>query len=520
MKQAFSFCVLCSLAVSLMLSASRTAWADGWHSNVLTTGNTNQWISQWSQGIPDPRSLSGKAPSSQTSQLKSGTKIDALKDKNKPNPPSKGDSTTNKTPQGTAGQPPAGGRLQADQLTPEQLALVNQKARECVEVLACMDPRNIFPNEFPNFPMQQIPNYRLTAKQLLGKLGSVGGDQVASTLSSELMGVSPAQGLTPHNSYYQELLDLLGEAALTGNVTPAAMETLEQAAQGKKDTPQEKLAEEVLKIVEDSKSKDLPDLLARAADTSSQARKDLLYQHIRQQIPTASLKDLLVIANSKADRSLVDQAKKELEGRWKSADVVSLLDVMAQEKDAALATRAEAELNERSPRYADIKDQLPQVLEHFSSENKAVSAAAASQLANAFQRAPVSDVLQWMESEDLAFRQLVWQQMDGRIARADDDRKAGYEAAALEMLLNRDAKLPSRQAALELMQRLQRRQVVGQLIEVLPKLPRELWPQAGEVMRKLSGQNFGPNEQSGIAELTVELKKWRTWWNQSGVQNP
>ena len=83
-------------------------------------------------------------------------------------------------------------------------------------------------------------------------------------------------------------------------------------------------------------------------------------------------------------------------------------------------------MNRRSPKYADVKAELDEICSKLTSPDKDVSAAARDQLANAFVRAPVSDCLQWLGKEDAALSPLIWEQLDDRIARADDERKAGY----------------------------------------------------------------------------------------------
>ena len=126
----------------------------------------------------------------------------------------------------------------------------------------------------------------------------------------------------------------------------------------------------------------------------------------------------------------------------------------------------------------------------------------------------MSQVLKWLEDPTPAFQELVWQQVEGRIARADDNRKAGYRDVAMSVIGDKEWSDGSRKAGLELLQRLKDPASVGPVVELLPQLPRELWPATGSALRNITGQNFGPQSGDGAAEVVVAVKKWRTWLEQ------
>jgi hypothetical protein len=80
------------------------------------------------------------------------------------------------------------------------------------------------------------------------------------------------------------------------------------------------------------------------------------------------------------------------------------------------------------------------------------------------------------------------------------------------------AAMGARQAALELLARLKHLPAAGALIDLLPRLPRELWPAAGRTLEQITGQRFGPQAGDGAAEVSVAAKKWRAWLQQSGAK--
>jgi hypothetical protein len=111
---------------------------------------------------------------------------------------------------------------------------------------------------------------------------------------------------------------------------------------------------------------------------------------------------------------------------------------------------------------------------------------------------------------------LIWQQVDGRIDRADADRRAGYRDVALAVLEHGELNAASRTAALELLVRLDDARAVSPLVKLLPKMPRELWPRAGQTLRELSGEDLGPHPGDGAFEVLAAIKRWRAWLKESG----
>ena len=180
-------------------------------------------------------------------------------------------------------------------------------------------------------------------------------------------------------------------------------------------------------------------------------------------------------------------------------------------RESAYAER----LAEMNPTYGEVKDDLPEIWKLAGSQNDSVAKTARWHVANAFQRAPMSQCLLWLGGGDAELNQLIWQQIDARIRRADATRKAGYRDVAVKVL-QADVDANTKLASLKLLERLQDRQAVGPLIELLPNLPKEVGPGAGAVLRNLTGQEFGPRSGDGIVEIHVAAQKWRTWWTTGG----
>jgi hypothetical protein len=484
------------------------ALADGWHNASLQTGTLDQWLDQQlgSMRSAMPRGLPGKG----AGQLQAGNDIEALKNRVKQSTPANGAAPK---------APLQGGRI-VGKLTPQQQAMLGRAAGECLQVLACMDRRNIFPHEFPNFPMQQIPKYRDAAKQMLRMMGPQGGSAVATQLRSELMGMSMAgtQGVPPHPDYYRELLALLEEHANNGDVTEQELADLQQATGGNKAGPLGGLAKATQDTLAKLKNADVSVLLRWAEQTTDSKRRTQLFGRIRGKLTEATLAELLAVNEAKPDSLTRSAVARELEKRWATANPLELLEALQSLTDPALRGAAIEALSQKSPRYADVKQDLAKIWQLASSRDAQVAAGAREQAVNAFLRAPIPECLDWFAKADDGLEQLIWQQIDDRISRADGPRRAGYRDAALETLGDNGAAAASRIAAIDLLGKLGDRQAAGPVIELLLPLPQELRPRAGKLLKDLTGQNFGPRVGDGTDDVTVAVKKWRAWWKANSGQ--
>jgi hypothetical protein len=193
------------------------------------------------------------------------------------------------------------------------------------------------------------------------------------------------------------------------------------------------------------------------------------------------------------------------------APVSQLLDALGEDSPAAERSAAAAELGRRQPTYGEVKDHLPALRRLAGSADAAIALAARGQLVNGFQRAPMSHCLHWLGQGDAGLSELIWQQIDGRIARADDARRDEYRKVAAAVV-GEDAFPPaSKQAAIELLVRVGGDASAGQLIDLLLDLPRDLWPAAGQALKRLTGQDFGPRSGDGATQLFEAHRQWRAW---------
>ncbi len=150
-------------------------------------------------------------------------------------------------------------------------------------------------------------------------MGPPGGQAVTAQLRSELMGTNPALGnfgLTPHPSYYRDLLEVLKQHIAGGTVSIRDLEDLEKAAAGMKTGPQASLAQELQKTL--AEVDDLRMLLNWAEQSSDSNRRQQLYGKARAKFDEATVSQLVQVLQSKADSVTKDAASRELDERWVS----------------------------------------------------------------------------------------------------------------------------------------------------------------------------------------------------------
>ncbi|HVX64156.1 MAG TPA: hypothetical protein VHC19_26270 [Pirellulales bacterium] len=478
------------------------AFGHGWHNATLTTSSLADWLSDVKTAVPDVLKRLDQT------EMRAVGNLDELKRR------VKSSAGEREKEQGGSGRPGRAGVIDAE-LSPQQRALLSRKANDCLEALAFMTPDNIFPEEFPKFPMEKMDQYRQTATKLLAIMGKQGTEAVANELRSLLMGMGRANnsGLQIHPDYFRQLLDLLRAGGEAGDLTLDSEKLLREAAAGVKPPPFDQLAEDVLEALDDidTSHANLARVAEVLASTDDPRRKQRLLTRLREHLPDASLSEVLGLLDTKPERSLRQLALVDIQRRLGKASVLELMQVEASVGDPALERSARLELAGRSPRYADVKNDLDEIVKFAQSDRADLAKAAQRQIANAYQRAPMGACLTWLGKVQEPLRTLTWTQIDGRIARADRRRLSLYRDVAVERLQDAQAPAAEKQAALELLERLDPALAVGPLVEILPQLPRELWPPAGDVLRRLTHQDFGPRAGDGAAELSAELKKWRTW---------
>lgn len=191
--------------------------------------------------------------------------------------------------------------------------------------------------------------------------------------------------------------------------------------------------------------------------------------------------------------------------------IAELLETSAKDEKPTRRAAAIQQLTQSQPAYADVKDEIEALWQYMNSDDQKVSKAAREQLAIAFQQAPISHCLHWIAQEKAGLSDLIWQQIDARIAAADTSRRESYHDLALKVVLSDKFAPPSRLAAIQLLSRLKNPASLTPLIDSLVELPRELWPAAGSALKELSGQDFGPMGGHKLADVVVIAKKWKAW---------
>lgn len=499
-KPRLRFFVAASVCLALRAPAEQ-AHAHGWHNAALTTASLDEWLADVKSAVPDIMARVTE------SELRAGRDLSELrKDQDKYDPDA-------------GGRPRRGGQIES-RLTPQQQELLGRKANDCLEALAFMDPRNIFPDEFPRFDMSAIPKYRDTAKKLLRLMGSQGTAAVVSELRAELMGSGPAAQAgfsSVHSEFFPELLQILKEAAQRGDLGDEDIAALRQAASGPKVFPMNAVATDLRKLLaeREAETADLPTLVEMIVQSKDRIQQNDLRAILVKRVVEVPTKDLLALDRVKnsASQAAIDA---ELMKRVPRAGIADLLQMVAAEGGSRIGRPAAAELRRRSPKYAEVKDELAAIIEFMKSSDSTVAQEAQRQVANAFQRAPMSQCLEWLGRADANLKELIFKQIDGRVARADPRRRASYLRTALDTLQNKTSPIGQRTAALGLIERLKDVSVARSLVDVLPKLPRDIWPDVGDTLRRLTGQSFGPRAGDGAAELSTALKQWRAWLETQG----
>ncbi|MBI3461607.1 MAG: hypothetical protein HY000_00895 [Planctomycetes bacterium] len=488
------------IAVVVLWLVQPLLHADGYHGVAERTKNIDEWLQQVLRDVHAP----GLADQLGGTELRAGKPEDLKK---------KAEDKSS----GSGKMKMPAGKLQAE-LSPQQQQMLGRKAGECLEILAFLEPQNVLKREFPDFQMSQIPGYRAAAKKLLGLMGPQGGAAVATQLRSELMGTPnlSQRDIAVSNNYYKDLLDVLRTSGTNGVLSENDIKDLRVAASGRKSGPQDALAKEVVKVLDEIEDADAKTLLKWLALSNDRARKDRLTKKLKEKLSKSSIAELLDVLQTKPDRSVQAIVDNEFKRRLLEGTILDLLNILDGQTDATLQKAADEQLARREPpKYGDIKDQIPEFVKLLHSKNAVAAKRAQEQLENAFARASIPECLRWLEQEAEDLKKIIWGQLDERIKRAEPERREEYRTRAVDALKDKDVSVASKLAAIELLSRLQDRQVVGELIDNMLLLPRESWPKLGELLRKLTGQNFGPKRDDGVGEVKVARKKWQEWWGEN-----
>lgn len=473
------------------------ARADGWHNAALATSSLDDWLRDIKAVVPDLDNRLKRAG------LRGGANLEDLKKKNQGGGPDDG-------------APRAGGKLQ-NALTAQEQAVLARKANDCLEVLAYMKNENIFPSEFPMFPLGRMTEYRQTAKQLLEVMGPAGASAVANQVRSHLMGAGPnASDVTFHADYFKELMASLAFHVSAGNLSSEDVESLFEASAGKKPPPLQGLATRTQATLLDGA--DLASLLRWSRELKDTRLQAMARNQFRDRLATATSQDLEKIL---LDPDVDDQFKKlagaEVRKQLPALTVGGLLALLSTDLDPSLKGAVDQELASRNPKYAEVQGEIAVIARFSTAEQPRVAEYAKWHLANAFLRAPLGQAFEWLSKGDASLRAVIWQQLEARIAAADASRRASYRDVVLTVAKDASQSMGVRRAALEFGGRLRDRALVRPLVEELSLLPRELWPAAGKTLQEITGQALGPRMGDGAAEVGFAVKKWRLWMEQNGL---
>lgn len=497
--RAWGWALLAAIGAVAVLSQalSSRALGHGFHNAALATSSLDQWLQGFRQSMPD---LDERLNALRENELKSGRDPEVLKER---------------AAQGTSEKPTAKparrGSLQSN-LDAQQRALMGFQGSQCLEVMAYLDPKNIFPEEFPTFQLSKIPEYRRAAKEVLQAMGPEGTRLVAKQARAELLAGSPfaARDMVLHPDYYKDLTECLEKGAAAGHLTDKEIESLYQATQGKKfRREQAALAEKVRKAIS-MEDLDLATLARMSADAKDGTFRRRLANQLNQRIKEAELGKLLRLATETDDPALKKRLLTEARAKASSAGVMDLLKA-GEADDADLQKTVAGVLAQRQSAYKELEKDLGDMWSLARNEKSPMAKAARDQVVLAFQQAPMSHCLHWLGQGDGELGKLIWEQIDGRIQRADAEGRAKYREVALAVMKHPEYNTASRQGALELVARLKDSRAFAEVIEYLPQMPRELWPEAGRVLRELTGKDFGPRAGDGLAKVVAVQKKWQAW---------
>jgi hypothetical protein len=365
------------------------------------------------------------------------------------------------------------------------------QARELIEVLAYFNAENV------NWDGHMGPNcdyagFLRTAREMLPRFGDLGAEAVVQGLAEELTGVTIPTEVTNNVQSYVSVYNSVYRGQQQNPLTRDR-----QLIESAQLTPERAVQKTLL--MNPTYHADLLDLLR--------------FFKSQGQITPAMKKHLQTCAAGKKDPEVARLAL-EVKRLLSDNDLVSLLETLDQAVEPQLRRDAREKLEKLSPTYAEVKEHIGQIREYLDSSNREAAAAARAQLENAFLRAPVTECLVWLGGGDAGLNKLIWEQLDDRISRADKGRRDDYRQRAAAVLIDKQRPVPVRQAALQFFGRLGDVESAEILIDNLTTLPRDLWPPAGDVLRQISGQSYGPRAGDGAAELGIEIKKWREWLKQ------
>lgn len=372
----------------------------------------------------------------------------------------------------------------------------HMQALELTEVLAFFNAENVNWDGHMG-PKCDYPGFRQAALDGLRAFGSVGAEAVVQAAGQELTAVTIPREVTRNPVGYANTFN----SVYRGRQNDPLTRDRKTIPNPKNMTP-EQLVQKTL-LMNPTYHQDLLDLLVSFKEKGLITTK--MEKHL--EVCAAGQKDKEVKPLAEAVAAIFNAYTPE---RLRTSSVIDLL-VMFAKSEGAANVRVGDELSSRSPRYSEVKEDIQRIWQFTKSDTRKIAAAANSQMENAFQRAPISHCLYWIGQGDDKLSDLIWAQLDVRIKRAASDRKAAYHESALLVLAHKEANNETRRASLQLIQKVGQKDTVKRIVQMLPTLPRNIWPACGSTLKKLTGEDFGPREGDGLAEVVTITRKWRNW---------
>ncbi len=466
--------------------------------------------------------------------------------------------------------PGAGGRTYT--VPPVEREKVKATVQELVSYLKYMDSRNILAEEFPNFPMAQIPDFRTRAMYILRDLGPSSLPDVVAGLADV---TAPRQSGRPEgprfaDPYFDPTLVIAGGARrdlektlnLIISASAGSPEGLEAALDAlgamvnSDDASVKGAAREAMKAVKSQATVyALLGLAGKAASDASRTAIALLQGKLAEpgcRLSVADAVRAMEAVESNPTPALREMAPKIVEGGFADKDAPALVEAL-RTADKIL-TPALARLLARRLKAGDVvlsDDQASVLLGLLRGANEEAASALAAALdaglrdshlalmkktaadeherlrvfatAWILRRRPAEieqDALRRaLENPDSMLGSAVYQGLSSReLLAAESDLLRSHPELLLKTL--RSPTAASRRAAAKLAGRLRMKEAVPDLIRLITDPDSGVFEAAVMALPEITRQFFGPELFADERAKKDAQKKWTTWWESSSKGRP
>ena len=495
--------VACCLVI--VLATAHSARADGWHSAILDFSGFDEWAADSKNAVKRADQALGNTTA------RAGRIEDILAEQKKG-----GGASSNRV------------ALIDGNLTAQDRALLERKARDACTVLAYMIDGNIYDHEYRTFcpdkatKAQNISEARSKCKQFLTQVGPIGSAAVVQELCNVMMGVGPGgaaePGLTIHPEYTLNLLQAFRASLKQKDVTSTDVVKLLRAADGQANPL---LAKQVIELLLSYENASIDQLIQWREEITDRRLRKKIDTAITRRLADALPEDLIAVLGSKlASSTIKRQASAELRSMIPSLTVLQLLMILeVKQLNHEMRKQVAGQLEQTKVRYRNVKKELPEITRLAESPIPIVAKGAEWVLRKAYMTAPIEECINAVNvagGDDL-----ISTCIDKKIKRADPDRQAKYMKTALSIMMDANRLKLNRDTARfvidQLPQPLQQQATV-KVIEALRKSDRSLWGEMGAALQQWTGLNYGPTDGANSVEFASALRKWRKWLEEQGTQ--